>query len=135
MLRQQSQFGHEVHPDYQCVKCGEKFFGTTLKLLIESVPHFSTDIAAAWLVVEKIVPLAIARGQWFTISQRDWPWTTETVMRQDRFKNGEPGKWTAGFQYSEYDGDVFAGKPISADTAPLAICLAALKAVGYRETT
>ena len=74
----------------------------------EPIPEYSTDIAAAWLVVEtlqsgphyKFVHIAVYDGQWSC-------WTEHVA--------GDP--------------------PIglcSADTAPLAICLAALKAVGQQ---
>lgn len=64
-------------------------------------PHYSTDIAAAWQVVERMKPLGI----WL-------------VDLQDYYK--------AAFLNS--DDDVVGGE-VSAETAPLAICRAALKAV------
>lgn len=60
-------------------------------------PHFSTQIADAWLVVEKLPPP-------YTIGRYNEEWVV-TIARDDDTKQGR------------------------ADTAPLAICLAALKAV------
>jgi hypothetical protein len=75
-----------------------------------TVPFYSTDIAAAWSVIDHLIALASAAmdqpyfelrtcGSYYTAvwdtEERDWPTVTE-----------------------------------DADTAPLAICLAALKAVG-----
>lgn len=68
------------------------------------LPKFSTDIAAAWTVVEQI------KAEWIVTMEID-----EHVTR-------------VGF------GKNYASTPIefsqSAKTTPLAICLAALKAVG-----
>lgn len=63
-------------------------------------PHYSTDIADAWLVVEKI-------DQQVTVTKCADGWL---VTIDDYFCHG--------------------GVEIMAGTAPLAICLAALKAVG-----
>lgn len=75
------------------------------------LPHYSTDIAAAWEVFEKI-PMTIyaphaslAAGEYENVDQ----WVAEARL---------PSKESI----SE-----------SADTAPLAICLAALKALGSSE--
>lgn len=66
------------------------------------LPPYSTDIAAAWEVVEKINLLG----------ERGW-------LRK------ESG---GGWEYYEYEYDF---EPvITADTAPMAICLAALKLKG-----
>jgi len=62
---------------------------------------YSTDIAAAWEVVEKFISEGVS------------------IYRDDR--QPSKGKWYALF------GD---GCGVEADTVPLAICLAALKAVG-----
>lgn len=87
---------------------------------IEPVPFYSTDIAAAWLVVEKLAqdgdehPACIQKGL-PAYGDHDTPFEV--------YKNyaGYPG-WTCYFA----DYEVCA----HADTAPLAICLAAIKAVG-----
>lgn len=63
------------------------------------LPHYSTDIAAAWQVVE-----------WM----KDWNFTLDWLGSD----------WQAMFQ-TEDDGEFF----VNADTALLAICRAALKAL------
>ena len=68
--------------------------------IYKNCPHYSTDIAAAWLVVEKLTD----RNSWFCISEK----------YNDR--------WEATFNYLT--------PPVVADTARMAICLAALKAKG-----
>jgi len=68
------------------------------------VPHYSTDIAAAWLVVEKLA----AQGLRLSLDAFGGdPWWVEFADEQ----------WARGAQ-------------ATANTAPHAICLAALKAVG-----
>lgn len=81
------------------------------------VPHYSTSIAAAWEVVESfnnMVLFVVTRG----VTKQEGPieqqWTCELEQR-DRSKD----YWL---------------KIVHGDTAPHAICLAALKAVGYEET-
>jgi hypothetical protein len=67
------------------------------------VLHYSTQIADAWLVVEKFPNVAIF---------------------------GPNDSWLVRF--SDDDGSIYThpvDEPARADTAPLAICLAALKAV------
>ena len=81
------------------------------------VPHYSTRIQDAWLVAEKMVSLEPVwvgdSHRWFTI---DAPYVDCDV-------------WYAGFRYSiDYEGEGWDIEA-KADTAPLAICLAALKAV------
>lgn len=75
---------------------------------IEEVPYYSTDIAATWRVVEKS---GILSGMflWQPFNNQDW-------AIEDRF--------------SPFDDEPF----VRAKTALLAICLAALKAVG-RDTS
>ena len=70
------------------------------------LPQFSTDIAAAWQVVEHL------KAEWM------FNLIGPSAKKQ----------WAASFMNSK-NATVFA--IIAADTAPLAICLAALKAVGY----
>jgi hypothetical protein len=67
------------------------------------LPRFSTSIADAWLVVEKLV----GRGRVF-------------IVKGDGLRTGNNPKWTVLCDGVER---------VDADTAPLAICLAALKAV------
>jgi hypothetical protein len=67
----------------------------------QSIPHYSTDIAAAWLVVDGLM----AQGLSFLLGK-------ESVVWRARFYKGDGGVTMPG------------------DTAPHAICLAALKACG-----
>lgn len=74
-------------------------------------PHYSTDIAAAWLVVEK--------------------------MREGRWKHFRIEYWVDSWAVlQDYIPGVAAwGQSTRADTAPLAICRAALKAVAAEQDT
>ena len=72
------------------------------------MPHYSTDIAAAWELVEKL-NTAPFLCDFYLDRNADW-------------EDGEPGSWCAEF------GPDLHHKAF-ARTAPLAICLAALKAV------
>jgi ABA sandwich protein len=83
-----------THKDKSCVPWRDGFE--------EFSPRYSTDIASAWEVVEKLRPKVLQLFEY-------------------------PQRWEAGF-----------GLPLAgwtsmepAETAPLAICRAALKAVGY----
>jgi hypothetical protein len=69
-------------------------------------PEYSTDIAAAWKLVEKF--------------------TREEVKIDIRNSHSNKAQWTVIIAKSPKD----AWDLTQADTAPLAICLAALKAVG-----
>lgn len=71
---------------------------------VTEIPHYSTDIAAAWEVVEKL-------GHKFQM-----------------FLNTR-GKWTEA-DFVHWPDNLKGYVAASADTAPLAICLAALKACG-----
>lgn len=77
------------------------------------IPEYSTDISAAWLVVEKIKNIG-TRG--FQMNYEKNIWWVGCVNHGD---NGEREL------YSHQHGE--------AETLPLAICLAALKAVGHIE--
>lgn len=68
------------------------------------LPHYSTDIAAAWRVVEELSPKIIVGPS---------PWVL--------------GKYVATWGACDSYADCFDW--LEADTAPHAICLAALKAV------
>lgn len=76
------------------------------------IPLYSTSIADAWQVVEKLA----REGKHLALQA---PGSLDMNECYRRFK-----QWTADFTY-DIDSE---GR---ADTAPLAICLAALKAVGY----
>lgn len=82
------------------------FCGHT-RYCLEVVPNYSTDIAAAWLVVAKLCPTANISEPWFKM------YTTG-------------GAWRANFHYHTDDS--------LGDTAPLAICRAALLAVAARSS-
>jgi hypothetical protein len=75
------------------------------------VPHYSTDIAAAWQVVEKLNLLSKMKDGclYFDPSLNKW------VISE----------WSGGREFAEGS--------VEADTAPHAICLAALKAIGVEE--
>lgn len=66
------------------------------------VPNYSKHVGDAWLVVEKLCPTANRLDPWFQLYTSD-------------------GQWYANFHTGSLD--------VSAPTAPLAICLAALAAV------
>lgn len=72
--------------------------GATVDDEFKILPHYSTDIAAAWEVVERVDDVFVLAG---------FP--------------GAPIGWSATFSV-DFEA--------SADTAPMAICLAALKSVG-----
>jgi hypothetical protein len=78
------------------------------------IEHYSTDISAAWAVVSKLrlAVVPIDDNKWWAGSMNDHggddPLTSDTYVEQ-------------------YMGDGMHGK--IADTAPHAICLAALKVV------
>lgn len=81
----------------------------------KTVPPFSTDIAAAWEVVEKVKITALIQiktGEWCA-----------------RFEDSE---WTEADSYYEVRmyKDEHADTYAYAETAPMAIALAALKACG-----
>lgn len=77
------------------------------------VPDFSTDIAAAWLVVEKLQ----------TLEQ----WGTFRIQREYN------RKWNVGWKWSDMGASGCECESIE-ESAPHAICLAALKAVGHDAT-
>jgi hypothetical protein len=70
-------------------------------------PRYSTDIAAAWEVVEKL-----------------------TADHEFRFQADYYGPFVQFIRYAEDKNGDHPDYSSSADTAPHAICLAALKAVG-----
>jgi len=79
---------------------------------IYELPNYSTDISAAWEVVEKMKE---HKGEWFAL---------EYYPAED--------SWEAGWKYDDYDTgpswSIFRNHA-TAKTLPLAICRAALKAV------
>ena len=90
----------------------EKFYTVGDIVLHGDVPHYSTEIAAAWLVVENWR----ARGESFQLDSLGFSWPDEK----------EQGRvWRCMFAW----GDKFNTAVDEAPTAPLAICRAALAAV------
>jgi hypothetical protein len=78
--------------------------------LMNPVPAYSEDIAAAWEVVQKVWGAA-----WFRLE------------RTDKYPEATP-VWDAGeITYSMGENGIH--NPVEGETAPHAICLAALKAV------
>lgn len=75
-----------------------------------TIPHYSTDIAAAWEVVER---LTTGNDRWFY----DCLW-----------RDPNSGKWRFG--NFDADGSFSLLEREMVETAPHSICLAALKAVG-----
>lgn len=82
-----------------------------LEIYPSMIPEYSTSIAAAWEVVNEM-----QGNKW--------------VFRiQSPYCNVIPGAWEAFFGYKHVNEDTFM-EARRAETAPHAICLAALKAVG-----
>jgi hypothetical protein len=87
-----------------------------IKWSVKNIPY-STDMAAAWTVLEKIRTTLDPLG-------REW---RQTVSRSG-------SKWRCEFELSDDNaGDDTTYYWAEAETAPLAICLAALKAVLYAD--
>lgn len=93
----------------------EKIFGMKVTVpsdngFLPMPPHYSTNIRAAWEVFEKVARMV------------DDPWAGFVF-------DGKKGVWRCHFDRQTPGGVSERGTAIS-DTAPHAICLAALKAVG-----
>lgn len=84
---------------------------------VHKFPYYSTDIASAWEVVEKLE--LFKRKQPFDGGE----YHQYCQLWQD---DDEKGKWTIG----DFESQLFI--LAEGETAPHAICLAALKAVGTR---
>lgn len=98
---ERKHFSSQKEAEFFKIQCEEKGF-YTLGVREHSPAHYSTDISAAWEVVEKLE----GRFIWDFNSHKNWRVRLATYDRKDwRLVEGE------------------------AATAPLAICLAALKAV------
>lgn len=99
------EFDHHNGPI--CVRCGyfycEDCQDGPAEPCVKAPPRYSSDIAAAWQVVEKMRERA-------------------TYMAVER----HPNYWRAVV----YDGNWYFELSEHADAAPLAICLAALRTVG-----
>ena len=79
------------------------------------LPHYSTDIAAAWQVVERMTATHRASVHHYPHVNNWWQCVLDIRDNKLRFPVER-----------SHDGDEYANAP----TAPHAICLAALKAVG-----
>lgn len=84
--------------------------GDTVLQLIQ-LPNYSTDIAAAWTIVKFIDA---------------WGLANEFKLGQDY-----EGLWNCIFKGTR-KGKPFRGEDYNGDTAPHAICLAALKVIGHQ---
>lgn len=122
---------------FQCPLCGSTHFGTDLSTGLrhchgdngcswrgppsKAPPAFSTDIAAAWQVVERF-------RLWVIPDERQW---CAGIPRN------LSGSIYSADMYGPDDLGVIDGRLelARADTAPLAICLAALKLVGSEALT
>ena len=106
----QTEFGDIF--GYVCTHCGERFYGLSFHegYSHPALLHYSTNISDAWQVVEKMLDMD---NDIFIENWRDGEWCCFTMPCLSTIwpEGGRPGE--------------------CADTAPLAICLAALKAVGY----
>lgn len=88
------------------------------------VPNYSTDIAAAWEVVEKMRD----------IITRDYPHGRGGLVIQPYHSPQYSGhQWCVANSHAGYNGSWGMHWWVSAATAPLAICLAALQACGASE--
>jgi hypothetical protein len=81
-----------------------------------STPQYSTDIAAAWKIVEKL------SGEYYD--------GIEFTLIQDKSANYKH-VWWAGFGRELHPIELGPSKWRRGDTAPYAICLAALQSVGH----
>jgi hypothetical protein len=89
------------------------------------IPSYSTEMAAAWEVVEKITQSIVEakEGQW---------WLDGLGFNPDDTSDPRTDRWRCWFTSERGGARIEASA--EADTAPLAICLAALRAVGVQET-
>lgn len=102
----------------ECVTCNQRFGQTSLVVAQSWPPPFSSYIASAWKVVEKILESAPPMdrnsdsGPWFSV---DSPW-------------GDRKHWYAGWRdHVQYEGEGMIHElHAKGETAPLSICRAAL---------
>lgn len=85
------------------------------------LPHYSSEIAAAWEIVEKLVE----RGWYFEIRTPSRVYKTVDITWHSRIRDAEHGTWD---RYGG-DSDGVIGDDLRAETLPLAVCRAALLAV------
>lgn len=89
----------------------EAFARSTRALLLEHPAPYSTDIATAWTVVEKM--REIDEGFTIMFDKEEKQWRAGAL-------------WWRGYEQAEW----WEPRSAMSETAPHAICLAALKAVG-----
>jgi hypothetical protein len=106
----------------RCEACGETFGDTTYAMAVSWWPFYSTDLEAAWEVAEKarlmVWPRLSAPGWCAGPNTHPNPFTAAVWEATGMNQNGE------GVVYYHLN------TAAPADTAPLAICRAALKALG-----
>lgn len=86
---------------------------------VEGIPWYSTDIAAAWQVVDH-VRYSVRNGR-FVVRAPEGP---------------APAYWSAGYEDTSSEpgyGDSIHHWLVEGETAPHAICLAALRVIGVRD--
>ena len=103
------RMGGPIRPYMVCGKCGGEMLGWEPK-------HYSTDIQATWSVVEKL-------GEKRPPDKAGW-WL---LLKQIA---GVHPTWCAEFTFGGMAVEPIPRHHAEADTAPLAICLAALEAGG-----
>jgi hypothetical protein len=105
-----------IHQYVFGVDAGDIYYDDTHQEIMISLPKYSTDISAAWEVAQKIVDM-----------DDDHQFEIHLSPSQDK-------ECTASVRYwdkTNHDDPVLAGPfYILGESAPHAICLAALKAVG-----
>jgi hypothetical protein len=91
----------------------------------DELPAYSSEMGAAWQVAEK---MTVRMGY----DNPDFEWRGPLFKPENRYLTAEgyPLGTTCWYVVVEMEGRRLA---ICADTAPHAICLAALQAVGYKE--
>lgn len=93
--------GRGEHDDIGIVEAPRTMSDGRIGVAAQAIPHYSTSIEDAWAVWERVA--------------NDKPWAIET--------------WSGGARVFAYEFDSYEKTIAEADTAPLAICLAALKAL------
>lgn len=91
----------------------------------DTLPHYSTDITAAWEIVKAMISRMGYNSPGF-----DWQGPIFKPEHHYLTREGYPLGTTCWFVRLEADGYI---QNICAETPEHAICLAALKAVGYEE--
>lgn len=109
---QRIEFKKQGHSDVLLlvgVKPGERPTHTGYMPQYE-IPYFSTDIAAAWEVVQEM-------------QSNKWVFRIESP-----YCNASPAEWTAYFGWKHVSDDDFSNHAQASESEAHAICLAALKA-------